>query len=142
MVSFALALMVALRSKSVDGFEWRKIGELVLQHFKKRPREFFWPRSETVKYARITSDGRMIFEDGEQQRVLADNYVVRRLRNKSGEVIEVSVPADSEDTSEIREAIKAHHNDSEPNDAPKEHEQITAGVNPLPKPDKPPQLPK
>lgn len=144
MVSFSLALMVAMRSKNVDGFEWRRISELVFKHFVKRPQDFFWPRTETVKYAKITSDGQMIFEQGERKdKPLSDNYVIRRLPSKKGEIIEVVIPDGdtSDDKSQISKAIKAYHNDEAAPTEPQKDDS-EGQISPLPKPDKPPQLPK
>lgn len=134
MVSFSLALMVALRSKGVEAFHGRKIASLLFKHFQTRPQDFFWPRSETIKYARISSDGQMIFEDSEtKEKTLSDGYVVRRLANKK--------LSDDTPKHDIQDAIKAYHNnelDQAYDDEPCENNALT----PLPKPDKPPQLPK
>lgn len=114
MVSFSLALMVALRAKEVDVFEWQRLGRLVFSHFLKHPLDFIIPRRETVTYSRINSDGEIIYEDtGDKDTSVADgSYVVRRLSNKKKQ--------------------ESKHSQNE------EHHNTT----PLPKPDKPPQLPK
>ncbi|WP_201616138.1 site-specific recombinase [Psychrobacter immobilis] len=82
MVSFSLALFVALRSKEVRFFEWGRLTKLVFGHIISHPSDFFWPRDKPMKYARIDSQGRMIFDDTSAQKggkPLPSNYVVRRL---------------------------------------------------------------
>ncbi len=126
MVSFSLALMVGLRSKGVEVFEWRKIGDLVFKHFTKHPLDFVLPRSESVKYARITSDGQMIYEEVDsKEKILSEHYVVRRLTNKKGQKVDVIAPKDDKD----------YEGEKAVSDEPDKQTS-------LPKPDKPPQLPK
>ena len=82
MVSFSLALFVALRSKEVRFFEWGRLTKLVLSHVVSHPSDFFWPRDKPMHYARIDSQGRMIYEDPSAQSSdspLPSNYVIRRL---------------------------------------------------------------
>ncbi|WP_201556316.1 site-specific recombinase [Psychrobacter sp. 72-O-c] len=82
MVSFSLALFVALRSKEVRFFEWSRLTKLVFGHIIHHPSDFFWPRDNPMKYARIDSQGHMIFEDSSAQKdgkAIPNNYVVRRL---------------------------------------------------------------
>lgn len=82
MVSFSLALFVALRSKEVRFFEWGRLTKLVFGHIISHPSDFFWPRDKPMKYARIDSQGRMIFDDTSGQKggkPIPANYVVRRL---------------------------------------------------------------
>ncbi|WP_350656220.1 site-specific recombinase [Psychrobacter sp. S1-30-MNA-CIBAN-0213] len=82
MVSFSLALFVALRSKEVQFFEWSRLTKLVFGHIISHPSDFFWPRDKPMKYARIDSQGHMIFDDTAGQKggkPLPSNYVVRRL---------------------------------------------------------------
>nr|WP_289057060.1 site-specific recombinase [uncultured Psychrobacter sp.] len=82
MVSFSLALFVALRSKEVRFFEWGRLTKLVFGHIISHPSDFFWPRDKPMKYARIDSQGHMIFDDTSAQKSgkpLPSNYVVRRL---------------------------------------------------------------
>jgi len=81
-VSFSLALFVALRSKEVQFFEWGRLTKLVFGHIISHPSDFFWPRNKPMKYARIDSQGHMIFDDTSAQKggkPLPSNYVVRRL---------------------------------------------------------------
>lgn len=150
LVSFSLALMVALRSKDVKVFEWQKISKLVFGHLITRPQDFVWPRHESIKYAGLDSDGQMIFEENTdgKQKTLSDSYIVRRLGNKK-----IKKPKTSDDPqNDIQDAIKAYHNDELPKQeneqyeraAPEDKKPTDAGdaKQPLPKPDKPPQLPK
>ncbi|GAA0313513.1 site-specific recombinase [Psychrobacter aestuarii] len=82
MVSFSLALFVALRSKEVRFFEWGRLTRLILGHLASHPSDFFWPRPKPMTYARIDSQGHMIFDDNSAQKgnqPLPNKYVVRRL---------------------------------------------------------------
>ncbi|MGO1687191.1 MAG: site-specific recombinase [Psychrobacter sp.] len=82
LVSFSLALFVALRSKEVRFQEWGRLTKLVIGHIISHPADFFWPRDNPMKYARIDSHGHMIFDDTTAQRggkPPQSNYVVRRL---------------------------------------------------------------
>lgn len=81
-VSFSLALFVALRSKEVRFFEWSRLTRLVFGHIISHPSDFFWPRDKPMDYARIDSQGHMIFDDTSAQKngkSIPTNYVVRRL---------------------------------------------------------------
>ena len=62
-VSFSLSLMIALRSKEVNFSQWKGLGELIFKHLITHPKDFFIPRSETIQYARIDSEGRIIYDD-------------------------------------------------------------------------------
>lgn len=81
MVSFTLALIVALRSKDVQFLEWGRLVKLLSAHLFSHPSDFLWPREKPMKYARINSQGHMIFEDvgHKNGKPLPSNYVVRRL---------------------------------------------------------------
>lgn len=81
MVSFTLALIVALRSKDVKFLEWGRLIQLIFAHLVSHPSDFLWPREKPMKYARINSQGHMIFEDVAQKngKPIPNNYVVRRL---------------------------------------------------------------
>ncbi len=81
-VSFSLALFVALRSKEVRFFEWSRLTKLIVGHIFSHPSDFFWPRNQPMKYAQIDSHGHMIFEDNSAKnggKPIPSNYVVRRL---------------------------------------------------------------
>jgi len=81
-VSFSLALFVALRSKEVRFFEWSRLTKLVFGHIISHPSDFFWPRNKPMDYARIDSRGHMIFDDTSAHKngkSIPTNYVVRRL---------------------------------------------------------------
>lgn len=156
-VSFSLALIVALRSKEVEMFEWRRLGSLVFNHFTTRPLDFIWPRSESIKYARIDENGQIIFEDTSEKetKTLSDTYVVRRLKNKkkalpndmihNTKTQEITQKiADNDDfdpENDIRDAITAQEHDIDIDQTtPKTSDDNVH--TPLPKPEKPPQLPK
>ncbi len=82
MVSFSLALFVALRSKEVKFMEWSRLTKQLFSHMLTHPSDFFWPRDKPMKYARIDSQGHMIFDDTSAHKggqSIPNNYVVRRL---------------------------------------------------------------
>lgn len=82
MVSFSLALFVALRSKEVQFLEWSRLAKQLFSHMMTHPSDFFWPRDKPMKYARIDSQGHMIFDDSaipNSGKPIPSNYVVRRL---------------------------------------------------------------
>ncbi|WP_296244720.1 MULTISPECIES: site-specific recombinase [unclassified Psychrobacter] len=82
MVSFSLALFVALRSKEVKFMEWSRLTKQLFSHMLTHPSDFFWPRDKPMKYARIDSQGHMIFDDTNAHKggqPIPHNYVVRRL---------------------------------------------------------------
>jgi len=82
MVSFSLALFVALRSKEVKFMEWSRLTKQLFSHMLTHPSDFFWPRDKPMKYARIDSQGHMIFDDTSAHKggqTIPNNYVVRRL---------------------------------------------------------------
>ncbi|UNU74258.1 site-specific recombinase [Moraxella nasovis] len=138
MVSFSLALFVALRSKEVRFFEWQRLNRLVFEHFLVRPLDFFLPRNESVKYTRIDSEGRIIYEEiidekEPQGRVLPDSYVVRRLGRLSKKK-----PQENE-SPEVVDTAENVVNDATP---PAQHDDFSGADNPLPKPERPPNLPK
>ncbi len=82
MVSFSLALFVALRSKEVKFIDWSRLTKQLFSHVLTHPSDFFWPRDKPMKYARIDSQGHMIFDDTSSNKSgqpIPNNYVVRRL---------------------------------------------------------------
>ena len=82
MVSFSLALFVALRSKEVKFVDWSRLTKQLFSHILTHPSDFFWPRDKPMKYARIDSQGHMIFDDtttNQSGQPIPNNYVVRRL---------------------------------------------------------------
>ena len=81
-VSFSLALFVALRSKEVKFMEWSRLTKQLSSHLLTHPSDFIWPRDKPMKYARIDSQGHMIFDDTSAHKggqTIPHNYVVRRL---------------------------------------------------------------
>ena len=82
MVSFSLALFVALRSKEVKFMDWSRLTKQLFSHLLTHPSDFIWPRDKPMKYARIDSQGHMIFDDTSTHKggqTIPNNYVVRRL---------------------------------------------------------------
>ncbi|WP_230660272.1 site-specific recombinase [Psychrobacter sp. I-STPA10] len=82
LVSFALALIVALRSKDVQFFEWSSLAKYIFAHLRQHPLDFFVPRNQPMQYAKIDSYGQMIFDDTvlkAGQKPIDKKYVVRRL---------------------------------------------------------------
>lgn len=158
MVSFSLALMVALRSKEVKFTDWQKLVKMVTDHLFTRPSDFIWPRKQSIKYAKISSDGDMIYDDTpapKETRFFSD-VVVRRLGRKSkskekaqeklaDEMIEntytVAEPSAGEDATNpfiaqaSPSAIKPVHQDATNKDS-------ANGSGNLEKPANPPKLPK
>lgn len=63
MVSFSLALFTALRARGVKLFEWKSLFEMVKMHFANHPSDFFVPRKQPMQYARIDSNGNMIYDE-------------------------------------------------------------------------------
>lgn len=63
MVSFALALFTALRARGVEWFEWKSLFEMVKLHFANHPSDFFVPRKQPMQYARIDSNGNIIYDE-------------------------------------------------------------------------------
>ena len=107
MVSFTLALFVALRSKEVRFLEWGQLTKLIAGHLFSHPSDFFWPRDKPMKYARIDSQGQMIFEDNSGQKsgkALPSNYVVRRLSD-----VKASPKAMHADTENTQATNIAYH---------------------------------
>ncbi|MDO5769521.1 MAG: site-specific recombinase [Psychrobacter sp.] len=82
MVSFSLALIVALRAKEVKFMEWGRLARLLFTHLLTNPKDFVWPRPAPMQYAKIDSQGQMIFEEVSSKKggkPLPNNYVIRRL---------------------------------------------------------------
>lgn len=130
MVSFSLALFVALRSKEVRFFEWSRLTKQIFSHIITHPSDFFWPRDKPMKYARIDSQGHMIFDDTAAQKSgkpLPSNYVVRRLSDVK--ILPKSMQADTQGKP-VRTDI---HYDNQPQDnntkpEPSSHEIETAHI--------------
>lgn len=152
MVSFALALFVALRSKDVTGFGGKKVAELVFWHFKTRPLDFIYPPRQSAQYALLSADGQIIHEESNaKERYLSDRYVVRRLatkKKKSDGKPKKGAPAEPSDT---RAAVADHQiqnpdatdtrGTNNTDTAPDGKEGNNQSLTPLPKPEKPPKLP-
>ncbi|WP_019673069.1 site-specific recombinase [Psychrobacter lutiphocae] len=98
LVSFFLAMTVALRSKGVKIPEWKTISKLMFTHLLTQPRDFFLPRPEPMQYAEIDSDGLMIHEDSnktQKNKLFPKHFAVRRLTNTHVKVTPEGVAIDT-----------------------------------------------
>lgn len=145
-VSFSLSLMIALRSKEVNFSQWKGLGELIFKHLITHPKDFFIPRSETIQYARIDSEGRIIYDDVVKETAIPSGSVVRRLGSKKSDPlrdIQNAVNVAKTDLSqEVLDKVKHDDKPIEAGEVGLDMNSETNAKNPLPKPDKPPQLPK
>ncbi|WP_066803870.1 site-specific recombinase [Moraxella oblonga] len=135
MVSFSLSLMVALRSKEVNFSQWHELHSLLFNHFITRPWEFFIPRRESVKYARMDSEGRIIHDDTVKDTIAPIGYVVRRLGKRKTSAETAKTDLSQEHFSPVGVPLEA-------GEVGLDMYNENNAKNPLPKPDKPPQLPK
>ncbi|SJM37325.1 Site-specific recombinase [Psychrobacter pasteurii] len=104
LVSFSLAIIVALRSKGVEVIEWKTISKLMYTHLFTQPRDFFLPRPEPMKYAKIDSQGYMIYEEAnktQKHKLFPKHFAVRRL--SSVRVVPEGVAIDTSHTDEMNE---------------------------------------
>lgn len=137
MVSFSLSLIVALRSKEVHFSQWQELNALLFKHLATHPLNFFIPRSQSVKYTRIDSEGRIIFDDNTiKETILPHQYVVRRLGKH------ISDAQNTANTDLSQEQFQLVGSKIEAGEKGLDMSQENNAKNPLPKPDKPPQLPK
>ena len=63
LVSFSLSLMVALRSKEVRYSQGQELFFIIVKHLITSPLNFFIPRNQSVKYDKLDSEGRIIFDE-------------------------------------------------------------------------------
>ncbi|WP_131669203.1 site-specific recombinase [Psychrobacter pygoscelis] len=159
-VSFSLALIVALRAKDVQFLEWGRLARLLLTHLFTHPKDFFWPRPEPMQYARIDSQGHMIFEEVSGKKggkPMPTNYVIRRLsdvkampENKQHKPTDTaSESAHNDMETKILEDGLVDDDIMEATPLADDHQDKTGSNNekagqaksPLPKPSKPPKLP-
>lgn len=149
LVSFSLSLMIALRSKEVLFSQWKDLSELIIKHLFTHPKDFFIPRSKSVKYARIDSEGRIIYDDNVKETTMPSGYVVRRLggkkmtpQNNMENASHVANTDLSQGTLDKVEPQNKHDRHTEAGEVGLDMNHENNAKNPLPKPDKPPQLPK
>lgn len=139
LVSFSLSLMVALRSKEVHFRQWTELTALIGKHLITNPLNFILPRSQSVKYERIDSEGRVIFDEnnGFKEANIPHRYVVRRLTRRTKADVQNTAKTDlsQEQFTPLGTKIEAGERGLDMNNE-------NNAKNPLPKPDKPPQLPK
>lgn len=150
LVSFSLALIVALRSKEVQFSEWGRLAKLLFTHLWTNPKDFVLPRAEPMKYAAIDSQGQMIFEEVNSKKggkPLPTNYVIRRLS-------QVKVMPTSAQPKETKQTSSPDPDDKKlvvlddgltdtpmPDNAPTVEDKAANAKISLPKPSKPPKLP-
>ena len=109
LVSFSLALMVALRSKDVKFMQWRHLGKLLFEHLMTHPKDFFVPRPEPMQYAQINQHGQMIFDEKsltnptKQDKAYHKKYVMRRLSDER--VVPVNVAIDKDKIDKFHDAV-------------------------------------
>lgn len=83
MVSFSLALMVALRSKDVQFMEWGRLFKQIMGHFFTHPMDFFYPRTLPMSYDKINNMGQLIYEDHQRkQSAYPSSVAMRRLKRE------------------------------------------------------------
>lgn len=168
MVSFSLALIVALRAKEVKFMEWGRLARLLFTHLVTHPKDFVWPRPEPMQYAKIDSQGQMIFEEVNGKKTgkpIPNNYVIRRLSDVKVMPAKEELDKDQsrDDASQTKktdhkkvvvlddgldEAIISGENgiaggsaDQQKPQQPDGAKGTPAAKTPLPKPSKPPKLP-
>ncbi|WP_296403163.1 site-specific recombinase [Psychrobacter sp.] len=110
LVSFSLAMIVALRSKSVKVIEWKTISRLLFTHLITQPRDFFLPRPEPMKYAKIDSQGYMIHDDAaksQKNKLFPKHFAVRRL--SSVRVLPEGVSIDTKRINEMNQKNDFHN---------------------------------
>ena len=103
--------MVALRSKEVRYSQGQELFFIIVKHLITSPLNFFIPRNQSVKYDKLDSEGRIIFDEVTKETQIPYHSAVRRLSLKKAESTQTNTNENNAKTS-------------------------------LPKPDKPPQLPK
>lgn len=83
-VSFTLALFVALKSKNVTFAEWGNLIRLVFMHLLTHPLDFILPRSKPIDYQHIDNEGHIIHDNNssEHQYNYQDN-MIRSINRKS-----------------------------------------------------------
>lgn len=138
-VSFSLSLMIALRSREVHFRQWSELVSLIIKHLITNPLNFILPRSQSVKYERIDSEGRVIFDEQSsfKEAQLPHQYVVRRLGRRTKSDVQHTAKTDLS-----QEQFTPFGTKMEAGERGLDMTSETNAKNPLPKPDKPPQLPK
>ncbi|WP_227430165.1 site-specific recombinase [Psychrobacter sp. I-STPA6b] len=156
LVSFALALIVALRSKNVRFFEWRRLAKQLFAHLRRHPLDFLVPRAEPMQYAKIDSHGQIIYDDSniaQKRQQIDSKYVVRRLSDvnvldeEKAQAKEGSKKPIDADAIQPQQAQKQVVLDDGLDDSTKHKNNASvqadkeSSTGQLPKPKKPPQLP-
>jgi hypothetical protein len=149
LVSFSLALIVALRSKEVQFSEWGRLAKLLFTHLWTNPKDFVLPRAEPMKYAAIDSQGQMIFEEVNSKKggkPLPTNYVIRRLSQvkvmpAANQPKESKAPTEGIDENKTVLLDDGLMDTPMPPDTPDSDDKTANAKISLPKPSKPPKLP-
>lgn len=85
-VSFSLALFVALRSKHVNFYEWGELMRMVFVHLITHPLDFLYPRETPIKYQHIDNEGHILHDDANSiamQKNADEHHIIRDLPRKS-----------------------------------------------------------
>lgn len=138
MVSFSLALFVALRSKDVQFFEWGKLARLLFNHLTTHPLDFFIPRPKPMKYAHINSQGDIIFENvavNRDNKLMPNDYVMRRLPEIKKQLKKANL-VKTDDTVDLQDFSNTKTTEQTPQSTEAKMNKIA-----LEKPDNPPRLP-
>lgn len=138
MVSFFLALFVALRSKDVQFKEWGKLARLLLHHLSVHPMDFFVPRPAPMKYAHLNRQGEIIFEEFKpykQENPLSKHHTIRSLSDKK--IVVKPTVKDKDKTANSQTLNQEGETQNTANDSAN----LQNANIPLPKPEKPPKLP-
>lgn len=134
-VSFSLSLTVALRAREVRFSQSKELLGLIFKHFITHPLNFIIPRTQSVKYETLDTDGRIIYEDNTiKEAALPHQYVVRRLTRR--DKLDLLATAKTDLSQEQFKPLDTPTDDNKSADT----EDNPKGS--LPKPEKPPQLPK
>ncbi len=138
-VSFSLSLIVALRAREVRFSQSQELLGLIFKHLLTHPLNFIIPRSQSVKYETLDTDGRIIFDDNNiKETAIPHQYVVRRLSKRDNPEAFMAIKKDFSQEQFTPIDTPTAPNDTEKPSSPNEHSPQT----PPPKPDQPPKPPK
>lgn len=108
MVSFSLALVTALRSRGVELFEWKDLFNMVSSHFINQPSDFFIPRKKPMHYAKIDSDGNVIYEEKNANQKIPKETDIHSPKNNTSttEIVTKTEKLTASEIEEKKQAIK------------------------------------
>lgn len=83
-VSFSLALLVAMRSKDVTFSEWGELIRMVFVHLITHPLDFLFPRDTPIPYQHIDNEGHLLHDNVAVQsyQYVDEQNIIRPLPNK------------------------------------------------------------